>query len=247
MHIRERIFKVDMANEFNGMLRDIPLAAAGEHMSCACCCDRFTLCQPIFFMAIPAVGNRYSAGGPPMGPLYSRWAMTILLGNWKSLSVWYLDDGTIRGSEKVLAVVAKLVEDLRGVSLALNPKKFELSILNHRKEEEIQTSGGFRVFTKAQGSACCKVSSWEPPSLKRFSVAIREKRDYLERLVSKLKIENHKAFILLKNSFALPKLKYILRASPAHSHMEDSKRLDDVLAAALAAVTNLRIGENPFA
>ena len=84
-----------------------------------------------------------------------------------------------------------------------------------------------------------------PLSEEGISVAIREKHEDLKRLVSKLKIiENHQAFILLKNSFALLKQQYILRASPAYSHMENLERFDDALVAALTAVTNIRFGEN---
>ena len=49
-----------------------------------------------------------------------------------------------------------------------------------------------------------------PLSEEGISVPIREKREDLERLVSKLKIlENHQAFILRKYCFALPKLQHI--------------------------------------
>ena len=80
-----------------------------------------------------------------------------------------------------------------------------------------------------------------------ISVDIREKHEDLERYVSKLeKIEKqkHKAFIWLKNGFALSKLQYILRASPAHSYMADVERFDDSLVAALAVVTNMKFGQN---
>ena len=52
---------------------------------------------------------------------------------------------------------------------------------------------------------------------------------------------------LLKNCFALPKLQYILRASPVYSHMEDLESFFDALVAALAAVTKIRFGENSLA
>ena len=59
-------------------------------------------------------------------------------------NVRYLDNGTLGDlPENVLAVVTKLAEDLRRVEFELNPKKCEVSILNHTKEEEVQTFGRF--------------------------------------------------------------------------------------------------------
>ena len=83
----------------------------------------------------------------------------------------------------------------------------------------------------------------DPLSEKGISIAIRKKRQDLERLVSKLKIiDNHQAFILLKNCFALSKLQYMLRASSAYSHMEDLEKFDDALIAAQDAVTSIKFG-----
>ena len=58
--------------------------------------------------------------------------------------------------------------------------------------------------------------------------------------------KNHQAFILLKNCFALS-LQYAHPAYPAYYHMEDLERLDETLVAALAAITNIRFGENILA
>ena len=46
---------------------------------------------------------------------------------------------------------------------------------------------------------------------------IHEKREALERMTSKLEVLNpHRTFVLLKNAFAIPKLQYVMRASPAY-------------------------------
>ena len=41
-------------------------------------------------------------------------------------------------------MATKLIKGLRGVGLELNTKKCELIIINHTKEEEIQTFGCFK-------------------------------------------------------------------------------------------------------
>ena len=44
-----------------------------------------------------------------------------------------------------------------------------------------------------------------------------DRREDLQRVVSRLDvIDNHQAFILLRNAFSIPKLLYVLRASPAY-------------------------------
>ena len=77
------------------------------------------------------------------------------------------------------------------------------------------------------------------------SKAILEKRDDLERITSRLQlIENHQAFVLLKNCFSLPKLQYILRASPAYQHRDVLAKFDETLVAALSTVTNVHFEED---
>ena len=57
-----------------------------------------------------------------------------------------------------------------------------------------------------------------------------EKREALERMTSKLEVLNpHQAFVLLKNAFAIPKLQYVLRASPAYVCREELQIFDRAL------------------
>ena len=82
------------------------------------------------------------------------------------------------------------------------------------------------------------------------SEAIRKKREDLERFVSKIKIiEDHQSLTLLKNCFDLPKLQYFLHIVifPVYWYLEDLKRFDNALGAALVVVTNVRFGENSLA
>ena len=73
------------------------------------------------------------------------------------------------------------------------------------------------------------------------SKAIAEKHGDVEWLASRLRfVENHQAFALLKNCLVLPKLQYILRASPAYSHVDELSRLDAVVISALSACTNVQ-------
>ena len=55
-----------------------------------------------------------------------------------------------------------------------------------------------------------------------ISSVMSVKCEELDRMVTRLRLlENHQAFALLKNCFALPKIQYILRASPVYRREED--------------------------
>ena len=60
-------------------------------------------------------------------------------------NVWYLDDGTIGDSpEKVISCIRGLIVDLREMGLEFNLQKCELTLLNHTRDEALQTEEMFR-------------------------------------------------------------------------------------------------------
>ena len=59
-------------------------------------------------------------------------------------------------------------------------------------------------------------------------------------MTSKLEVLNpHQAFALLKNAFAIPKLQYVLRASPAYLCREELRIFDRALFGSLGSVANV--------
>ena len=96
---------------------------------------------------------------------------------------FYLNNETLRDSpENVLAMVTQLIENLLKVELELNPKRCEWTILNHTKEEKIQTFGRFKeLLPKLKLVPAAKSFLLRAPlSEEDISVAIREKRENLE-------------------------------------------------------------------
>ena len=72
--------------------------------------------------------------------------------------------------------------------------------------------------------------------------SIDEKRETLERITSKLEVLNpHQAFVLLKNAFAIPKLQYLPRASPAYLCGEMLSVFDRALFDTLGRVANVSL------
>ena len=66
------------------------------------------------------------------------------------------------------------------------------------------------------------------------------KRDALERMIRRLKlIDPHQAFVLLKNSCAIPKLTYLLRSSPAYRELNLLKDFDFLVKNAVSSIANV--------
>ena len=81
-----------------------------------------------------------------------------------------------------------------------------------------------------------------PLDIQGIPGAIHEKREALERMTSKLEVLNpHQAFVLLKNDFAIPKLQYVLRASPAYLCGEELSVFDRALFDSLGRVANVSL------
>ena len=75
--------------------------------------------------------------------------------------------------------------------------------------------------------------------------AIHEKSEALERMTSKLDgLNPHQAFVLLKNAFAIPKLQYVLGASPAYLYREELCSFDRALFGSVGRVDNVSLEED---
>ena len=75
-----------------------------------------------------------------------------------------------------------------------------------------------------------------------ISGIIHEKRRAFERMTSKLVVLNpHQAFVLLKKTFAIPKLQYVPRASPAYWCREELHIFNRALIDPVGRVANLSL------
>ena len=81
-----------------------------------------------------------------------------------------------------------------------------------------------------------------PLDIQGIPGTINEQREALERMTSKLEVLNpHQAFVLLKNAFAMPRLQYVLRASPAYLCREELRFFDRALSSSLGRVANVSL------
>ena len=66
-------------------------------------------------------------------------------------------------------------------------------------------------------------------------------------MVSKLElIDPHQAFVLLKNSMAIPKLTYLLRSSPAYKEADLLQEFDEIVRTSLSQITNVDVKDKAW-
>ena len=170
--------------------------------------------------------------GDPIGPaLFALLVDEAARAVQSEFNVCYLDDATLGDSlERVYDDLVVLLERLRAICLEINGSKFELTILNDSMPEA--TEALFRgLLSEVRVVEACYLSLLEAPvDIQGIPETIHEKREGLERMTSKLEVLNpHQAFVLLKNAFAILKLQYVLRASPAYLYKEELSVFDRAL------------------
>ena len=209
------VVKLDFQNAFNSIHRDKMLEATRA------------LAPEIF----PFVYSSYSSHshllwddrlilsaegvqqGDPLGPLL--FCLT-LHHHCQCLSadlcVSYLDDVMIGGSCTDILQDLEVVKSAEDIGLTLNLLKCEIITQDHTTFETILTSipGAQRVepaYATLLGSPLGDGSC--------ISRAIAEKIDALKRVGEKFEVLSaHDALCLLRNSFSIPKLQYLLRTAP---------------------------------
>ena len=155
--------------------------------------------------------------------------------------MWYLDDATFGVSpERIHDDLVVLLERLRAIGLEVSGSK--LTILN---DSMLEAKGalfwGLLPWVRVV-EACDLSLLGAPVDIRGIPGTINEKREALERMTSKLEELNpHQAFVLLKNAFAISKLQYVLRASPAYLCREELRIFDRALFGSLGRVAKVSL------
>ena len=152
--------------------------------------------------------------GDPLGPLLFCLTIHPIISRLQSeFKVFYLDDGTLGGP------VEAILQDLQQLEL----EAAELGLqLNHGKSELICDEGSTRetVLQKVPGLrqvGCSQATLLGSPigSEEAINDAIRVKTGMLEVMGNRLNLlPSHDALLLLRSSFAIPKVLYLLRTAP---------------------------------
>jgi len=230
------VVKLDFSNAFNSLHRDTMLNAVITHVP-----EIFKFCHLAYGDASFLKFNSHLISsqegvqqGDPLGPLLFCLAIhPILLSFTSELVIGYMDDITLGGDEKTLALdVHQVRTQGEAMGLRLNVKKCEFitptatssdpafSEFIHLKPKEATLLGA----PLTTGSAMDSALSGRCTDL---ALAI----DRLKLLAA------HDALILLRASFSSPKVLHTLRSSPCAGHPE-LDRFDSLLKTGLSLITN---------
>ena len=216
-----------------------------ERLAFTVSCGRPTHLQPLatrlFFGKEGFASETSIQQRDPIGPaLFAVSIDEAARGVQSEFNVWYLDDATHGDSpERVYDDLVVLLERLRAIGLEVNGSKCELAILNESMPEV--TEALFRgLLPGVIVVEACDLSLLVAPV--DIQGIINENREALERMTSKLEVLNpHQAFVLLKKVFAIPKLQYVLRSSPAYLCREKLHIVDRALFGSLWRVANVSL------
>ena len=243
---RRVLLKIDMRNAFNSLRRDSFLSVARVRTPglYSLLWQAYSSHTRLFFGEEGFASETGIQQGDPIGPaLFALSVDEAARGVQSEFNVWYLDDATLGdSSERVYDDLVVLLERLRAIGLEVNGSKCELTILNDSMPEATEALirgllPGVRVV-----EACDLSLLGAPVDIQGIPGTINEKREALERMTSKLEVLNpHQAFDLLKTAFAIPKLQYVLRASPAYLCREELQIFDRAHFGSLGRVTNLSL------
>ena len=151
-----------------------------------------------------------------------------------ALNFWYLDDGNLADKFRVVFEDLKLViERARMLGLKVKPSKCELTFLGSPSEElKLEILQLFNTICTAIQETplddLCILGAGMGADCVLDKLTKRSKDLELlsERLVE---IEAHSALFLLKNSFSIPKLTFLLRTSPCFMHPDILSNYDSIL------------------
>ena len=246
--------KVDMANAFNTVRRDHFLRVVREHAPALypLLWQAYSQPTPLYYGTTEIASMTGVQQGDPCGPAVFALAIHQAASDVTScFNCWYLDDGTIGGHvDSVCEDLKRLIPAMAAIGLALNHAKCEIIVPREATTEQISCFTN-KLHSVIPGAAVLKdyelTTLGAPLTEAAAQLTVNEKKEELERMLERLQIlDSHSAFFLLCNSLWLPKLQYLLRASPMYRQREILQPLDDLLKMALTAIANVTLGEESW-
>ena len=243
------VLKIDFKNAFNSISRNKFLSLIHEH---------YPGLYPYTHAAYDSASHLFigdsalssdecgQQGDPEAPPIFCDTVNEITHKVESELNLWYLDDGNLGGDYAiVLRDFRMIISESAKLGLEVRPDKCELYCLGN--SSETQKSLILSEFNKI--SPLIETPGIDnliilgaPVGNLAISNALSDKIADLERMCLCLKnIEAHHAFFLLKSSFSIPKLLYILRSSPCFNYPELLAKYDDILYSSLESICNIRL------
>ena len=217
------ILKIDYANAFNTVRHDLMLETtfnkhlgAYRYMEAAYGSDSFLL----FGDTIILSSEGGQQGDPEAGPLFCDATLEDALSMESPVNIWYYDGGNIAGTaDGVLRNLIRIKDSEAHTGLRLKPTKCEICFLSDSIDTVTRQDITEQVTRMCPGIT---VKEWDslvildaPMGEQVIENSLKDKIDQLEKLSTRLPfMEHHDALFILRNSFSIPKLTYILRTSP---------------------------------
>ena len=209
------LLKLDFRNAFNSIRRDKVLEAAREsipelfHYVFSC----YSAPSTLFLHGTTLQSAEGVQQGDPLGPLLFCLTIHPLITPLKSeFRVFYLDDGTIGGAEEEVLRDLQYIE-CQAAHLGL--------FLNHAKTELICEEPAGDLLLQAAPDLCqvkpenATLLGAPIGQLKSINSAISSRLQALKTMGSRLPhFHRQDALLLLRQSFAIPKILYTLRTAP---------------------------------
>ena len=171
--------------------------------------------------------------GDPLGPLYFACGILILCRRIKaelkdSLSLWYLDDGSMAGPGEELLRAWKIVEEeAKKIGMRVNVKKCEIWSPEGREKWQDEFPEQV-VRLKAEGFELLGA----PIGTKEFCEEYARKRVMkVKEVVAKLPLlaDPQMELVLLRSCIGLPKFGFTLRSAPPEDIQTATKEFDDLM------------------
>lgn len=186
--------------------------------------------------------------GDPLGPpLFCLVILPIILKLKSEINVWYLDDGTIAGSPELVFEDFEFIEkECSKVGLNVNYKKCEFSILSNNSTVKSKIFSKFKSLTSQFSTINLENLNLLGCPLSNFEIekCLNKKIDIFNTFSKNILLLNsHVAFFLLKHSFSIPRITYLLRCAPCWRVPHCLENFDLCLKSCLENIVNCTFNE----
>lgn len=244
------LLKLDIRNAFNCVERDIMLAEVRDLIPAIfpflqqC----YSIPSSLIYDGTIIVSQVGAQQGDPLGPLIFSLAIHKTISSLQSpLNIWYLDDGTIGGSpESVERDVGLLFPALRALGLEVNTTKCEFFPCSPAALESSN-----RLASLIPGMKIVDRGSLSLLGAPIFSEGVGDALQAKTKTLASLAVHfrnlpAHVSLTLLRSCFSMPKLNYIIRATPTWKFPEEVLHFDETLKQILEEILNIYLSENQW-